>query len=147
MTKKERRDYILNLDKVVKRWRRNSKLFCGGCCFSAGQIAKLLEEKKIRYQVLCWERGYTIETDLKKIIKDNNCCHIAIQVSLDGKRFIIGGEFNSSWTTSILEYRKIKSKQLVECDLHGVKHDTWNNAYNRSLNNRFINILTKSVEK
>jgi len=147
MTKKERREYILNLDKVVKRWKRNSKLFCGGCCFSAGQIAKLLEKKKIRYQVLCWQYGYTNETDLKKIIEDNICNHVAIQVSLDGKRFIIGGEFYSSWTTSILEYRKIKSKQLVECDLYGVKCNTWNNAYNRSLNNRFIGVLNRAVEK
>ena len=48
MTRKERKEYILNLDKVVKRWKRNSTLFCGGCCFSAGQIAKLLEAKNIR---------------------------------------------------------------------------------------------------
>lgn len=147
MTKKERREYILNLDKVVKRWRDKSNLFSGGCCFSAGQIAKLLDKKKIRYQVICWERGYTYETNLKKIIKDNNCCHIAIQVSLDGKRFIIGGDFHSSWTTGIITYNKIKSKQLEECDLYGVTHDTWNKVYNRNLNNRFINILTKSVEK
>jgi hypothetical protein len=145
MTKKERREYILNLDKVVKRWRRNSKLFCGGCCFSAGQVAKLLEKKHIRYKVVCWECGYTDETNLKNIIKDNNCCHIAIQVSLDSKPYIIGGDFYGSWVTSVITYSKIKSKQLVECDLHGVKHDTWNVTYNRKLNNRFINILTKSV--
>lgn len=147
MTKKERREYILNLDKVVKRWDKNSKLFRGGCCFSAGQVAKLLEKKKIRYQVICWERGYTNEKDLKKIIKDNNCCHVAIQVSLDGKRFIIGGDFNNSWTTSIIEYKKIRSEKIIECDLYGVKCNTWNKAYNRNLNNRFIGVLNRAVEK
>lgn len=147
MTKKERREYILNLDKVVKRWRTNSMLFCGGCCFSAGQIAKLLDKKKIRYQVICWQRGDTNETDLKKIIEDNNCCHVAIQVSIDGKRFIIGGDYYSSRTTSIIEYRKLRSEKIIECDLYGVKCDTWNITYNRNLNKRFINILTKSVEK
>ena len=147
MTKKERREYILNLDKVVKRWSRNSKLFCGGCCFSAGQVAKLLEKKHIRYQVICWECGYTNETDLKKIIEDNNCCHVAIQVSLDGKRFIIGGDFYNSWITGIIEYKKIRSEKIIECDLYGVKCDTWNNTYNRNLNNRFIGVLNRAVEK
>ena len=150
MAQKERREYILNLDKVVKRWSRNSKLFCGGCCFSAGQVAKLLEQKHIRYKVVCWESGTSGEYGeyrLKKIIEQNNCCHIAIQVSLDSKPFIIGGNFYGSWVTSIITYSNIKSKQLVECDLHGVKHDTWNNRYDRSLNKRLINILTKSVEK
>lgn len=147
MTKKERREYILNLDKVVKRWKTNSLLFCGGCCFSAGQIAKLLEKKKIRYQVICWESGFPMFKDLKEIIEDNHCCHVAIQVSLDGKRFIIGGDFSNPHVTNIIEYKKIRSEKIIECDMHGVEKDTWNNAYNRKLNKRFINILTKSVEK
>jgi hypothetical protein len=147
MTAKERREYIINLDKVVKRWRRNSRLFCGGCCFSAGQIAKLLERKNIRYQVICWECGYNNETDLKKIIKENNCCHVAIQVSVDGNYYIIGGNFGAPWVTNIITYKRIRSKQLIEYDLYGDRCGTWNSAYNRNLNNRFINILTKSVEK
>ena len=147
MTKKERREYILNLDKVVKRWRNNSLLFCGGCCFSAGQIAKLLEKKNIRYQVICWERGFPKYKDLKEIVEDNHCCHVAIQVSLDGEKFLIGGDFVNPHVTNIIEYKKIRSEKIIECDLHGVEKNTWNNGYNRKLNKRFINILTKSVEK
>lgn len=147
MTKKERREYILNLDKVVKRWRSNSLLFCGGCCFSAGQIAKLLEKKNIRYQVICWERGVPKFKDLKEIVEDNHCCHVAIQVILDGKKFIIGGDFINPHVTNIIEYKKIRSEKIIECDMHGVEKNTWNNGYNRKLNKRFINILTKSVEK
>lgn len=147
MTRKERRDYILALDKVVNRWKKNSKLFCGGCCFSAGQIAKLLETKGIRYQVICWQAGYPEEKHLQEIIINNNCCHVAIQVSLDGQPFIIGGNFSSVWCTNTRIYKSICSKEIIECDELGVAADTWNWMYNRKLNGRFVGVLHKAVSK
>lgn len=152
MTKKERREYILNLDKVLKRWVINSKLFCGGCCFSAGQVAKLLEKKHIRYQVVCWRDSCDTDIiNLKDIIKEGYCVHIAIQVRLDGKDFIIGGDLDEysdySWHTRVITYNKIRYEKLIKYDLYGLKHYAWNDVYDRSLNKRFINILTKSVEK
>lgn len=146
LTAKERKKYILNLDKVVRRWRFKSKIFCGGCCFAAGQIAKMLEKHGIRYQVVCWDEGRNKSTDLENIITSNNCYHIAIQVSLDSKRFIIGGDIDNSFR-NVITYNRMSSKRLIDCDLLGVKYDTWNYVYNRKLNNRFINILNKSVEK
>ena len=147
MTRKERRDYILALDKVVNRWKRNSRLFCGGCCFSAGQIAKLLEAKGIRYQVICWQSGYREEKHLQEIIINNNCCHVAIQVRLDGQPFIIGGNFFSLWCTNTRTYKSMRSKEIIECDELGVAADTWNWMYNRKLNGRFVGILRKAVSK
>lgn len=147
MTRKERRDYILALDKVVNRWKKNSRLFCGGCCFSAGQIAKLLETKGIRYQVICWQSGYRNEKRLQEIVINNNCCHVAIQVSLDGQPFIIGGDFFSFWCTNTRTYKSMSSKEIIECDELGVAADTWNWAYNRKLNNRFTRVLHKAVSK
>jgi hypothetical protein len=141
MTRKERKEFILNLDKVVKRWRNNSYLFCGGCCFSAGQIAKILEDKGIRYQVVCWQSGNPLTISLKTIVKTNNCNHVAIQVSVDGDKLIIGGDFDSWWTTNRRTYRFMKSKTIIDSDKIGVKFDTWNHRYDRSLNNRFINAL------
>ena len=147
MTRKERRDYILALDKVVNRWKRNSRLFCGGCCFSAGQIAKLLEAKGIRYQVICWQSGFREEKHLQEIIINNNCCHVAIQVRLDGQQFIIGGNFSSVWCTNTRTYKSMCSKEIIECDELGVAADTWNWMYNRKLNGRFVKILHKAVSK
>ena len=147
MTRKERRDYILALDKVVNRWKRNSRLFCGGCCFSAGHIAKLLEAKGIRYQVVCWKAGYLNEKHLQEIVINNNCCHVAIQVSLDSKNFIIGGGFTSFRTTDVKIFRTMCSKEIIECDELGVAADTWNWMYNRKLNGRFVGILHKAVRK
>lgn len=147
MTRKERRDYILALDKVVNRWKRNSRLFCGGCCFSAGQIAKLLEAKGIRYQVVCWQGWNGEERRLQKIVINNNCCHVAIQVSLDGQPFIIGGNFFSFFCTNIITYKSMSSKEIIECDELGVAADTWNYMYNRKLNGRFVSALHRAVSK
>ena len=147
MTRKERKEYILNLDKVVRRWRNNSNLFCGGCCFSAGQIATLLEKKGIGYKVICWQCGDPNEKSLKEIIVTNKCCHIAIQVSLDGRKFIIGGDFPSLWATNVRTYTTISSNTIIDCDMLGVKHNTWNRRYNRRLNTRFVNVLNKAVSK
>lgn len=147
LSAKERKEYILNLDKVVRRWRDNSCLFGGGCCFSAGQIAKMLEKKGIRYRVVCWYRGES--TDLKEIVAENNCYHIGIQVILDSKHYTIGGEF---YIPSEYRYRKtyknkVSSDKIIEYDLLGVTLKTWNHYYNRSLNNRFINVLHNAVSK
>ena len=141
MTRQERKEFILNLDKVVKRWKNYSDLFCGGCCFSAGQIAKLLESKCIRYQVICWQSGDPFTMSLEKIVRENNCNHVAIQVSVDGEKFIIGGDFYSFFATNKRTYRFMSSKKIIECDLVGVKFDTWNYRYDRKLNNRFINAI------
>jgi hypothetical protein len=147
MTRKERRDYILALDKVVNRWKRNSKLFCGGCCFSAGQIAKLLEAKGIRYQVICWKSGYLNEKCLEETIINNNCCHVAIRVRLDGQPYIIGGNFSSVWSTNTRTYKSMRSKEIIECDELGVTANTWNWLYNRKLNSRFVGVLNRAVSK
>ena len=147
MTRKERRDYILALDKVVNRWKRNSRLFCGGCCFSAGQIAKLLEAKGIRYQVICWRGGGSAASKLREIIEEHGCCHVAIQVSLDGQPYIIGGNFMSVWVNRVITYNKMRSQEIIECDLYGAECDNWNWRYNRKLNGRFTSILVKAVAK
>lgn len=144
MTTKERKEYILNLDKVVRRWRDKSYLFGGGCCFSAGQIAKMLEKKGIRYRVVCWYRGES--TDLKEIVAENNCYHIGIQVILDNKHYIIGGGFYLPESKKTYK-NKVSSDKLIEYDLLGVTLKTWNHYYNRSLNNRFINVLHNAVSK
>lgn len=147
MTRKERRDYILALDKVVNRWKRNSGLFCGGCCFSAGQIAKLLEAKGIRYQVICWQGGGSTASTLREIIEENGCCHVAIQVNLDGHPHIIGGNFMSFWVSRVRTYTKMRSQEIIECDLYGAECDNWNWRYNRKLNGRFVGVLHKAVRK
>ena len=144
MTQKEK-EFILNLDKLVTRWRYTSHLFCGGCCFAAGQIAKLLESKGIRYQVICWQSGNPLTISLRTVIKTNNCCHVAIQVSLDGKNLIIGGNFHSTDRTNKRTYYFTKSNSIIESDIIGAKLDLWNHRYQRDLNNHFIYELNRLV--
>jgi hypothetical protein len=147
MTTKERKEYILNLDKVVRRWREKSYLFCGGCCFSAGQIASLLEKKGIRYQVVCWQRGNPNEKNLKDIIMYKNCCHLGIMVTLNKKKYLIGGYYCNLSATNIRSFTNIKSETIIEYDSLAAKNGVWNHRYNRSSNSRFKSALTASVSK
>lgn len=147
MTAKERKDYILKLDKVVRRWRANSNLFCGGCCFSAGQIASLLEKKGIRYQVICWQIGNPNEKNLKDIIMNSDCCHLGIEVILNKKKYIIGGYYYNLNVTNMRSFTNIKSETIIEYDLLAAKNGVWNHRYNRSLNSRFKTTLTNAVTK
>jgi MFS family permease len=41
----------------------------------------------------------------------------------------------------------ISSNTIIDCDMLGVKHNTWNRRYNRQLNTRFVNVLNKAVSK
>lgn len=147
MTAKERKEYILNLDKVVRRWRENSNLFCGGCCFSAGQIASLLEKKGIRYRVVCWQRGNPNEKNLKDIIMYKDCCHIGIEVILNKKKYLIGGYYYNLSATNIRSFTNIKSETIIEYDLLATKNKVWSRRYNRSSNSRFKTALANAVSK
>lgn len=147
MTAKERKDYILKLDKVVRRWRANSYLYCGGCCFSAGQIASLLEKKGIRYKVVCWQCGNPNEKNLKDIIMYKECCHIGIQVVIDKKEYLIGGHYYNLRATNIRTYNNIKSETIVEYDTLAAKNRVWSHRYNRKLNSKFTNVLENAVSK
>lgn len=147
MTQKDKKEFLLNLDKLVTEWRKNANLFCGGCCFSAGQIAKILEDKGIRYQVICWQSGYSLITSLKNIVKNNHCDHVAIQVSVDGKNLIIGGDFHSQYTKSKKTYYFTRSNSIIESDIIGAKLNLWNHIYDRRLNNKFINELNTLVSR
>ena len=147
MTAKERKDYILKLDKVVRRWRANSYLFSGGCCFSAGQIASMLDQKGIRYKVVCWQRGNPNEKNLKDIIMYKNCCHLGIQVILDKQTYLIGGYYYNLGATNIRSFTNIKSETIIEYDLLAAKNGVWNHRYNRRSNNKFKSALTASVSK
>lgn len=141
MTQEEKKEFILTLNELVIRWRNTSHLFCGGCCFSAGQIAKILEDKGIRYQVICWQSGGSLITSLKNIVKNNYCHHVAIQVSFNGENLIIGGDFHSWRTTNKRTFYFIKSNSIIKSDLIGVELDNWNHVYDRRLNQQFINDL------
>ena len=148
MTQKDKKKFILNLNKLVTKWRNNANLFCGGCCFSAGQIAKILEDKGVRYQVVCWQSGNPLTISIKTVVKTCHCNHIAIQVSVDGNKLIIGGDdFSFYETVHKRTYHFIKSKTIIESDMIGVKFGTWNHTYNRDLNNKFINELNILVSR
>lgn len=147
MIQKDKKEFILTLNELVTRWRNVSHLFCGGCCFSAGQIAKILENKGIRYQVICWHSGGLSITSLKNIVKNNHCYHVAIQVSLDGENLIIGGNFHSLCPTNKRTYYFTKSHSIIKSDLIGAELDLWNHTYDRKLNDQFINELNSLVSR
>lgn len=144
MTQKE---FILNLDTLVKKWRINYNLFCGGCCFSAGQIAKILEDKGIRYQVICWHTGNLFTISFKTIVKKIKCNHVAIKVSIDGKNLIIGGTVKYREPVNKRTYYFMNSKTLITSDMIGAELETWNHVYNRDLNDKFINELNILTSK
>lgn len=147
MTQKDKKEFLLTLNELVTRWRNTSHLFCGGCCFSAGQIAKILEDKGIRYQVICWQSGNPLTISLKTIVKTNNCNHVAIQVSVDGDKLIIGGDFHSFDATNKRTYYFTKSNSIIESDIIGAQLDLWNHTYDRRLNDQFINELNNLVSR
>lgn len=147
MIQKDKKEFLLILNELVTRWRNDSHLFCGGCCFSAGQIAKILEDKSIRYQVICWQSGGSLITSLKNIVKNRHCNHVAIQVSIDGENLIIGGDFHHWSTINRRTYYFTRSNSIIESDIIGAKLDTWNHTYDRRLNDQFINELNNLVSR
>lgn len=141
MTQEEKKEFIIALNELIIRWRKTFNLFCGGCCFSAGQIAKILENKGIRYQVICWQSGGSLITSLKNIVKNNQCYHVAIQVSFNGENLIIGDDFHSWHPLNKRTFYFTKSNSIIKSDLIGVELDHWNHVYDRRLNQQFIDDL------
>lgn len=141
MTQEEKKEFIIALNELVIRWCKTLHLFCGGCCFSTGQIAKILENKGIRYQVICWQSGNSLINSLKNIVKNNQCYHVAIQVSFNGKNLIIGDDFHSWHPLNKRTFYFTKSNSIIKSDLIGVELDHWNHVYDRRLNQQFIDDL------
>ena len=85
--------------------------------------------------------------NLTDIIMYGDCGHLGIQVTLDKKKYIIGGEFFNFLVTNKRTYTNIKSETIIECDLLGAKNNRWNRNYNRGLNSRFTKVLVNAVSK
>lgn len=110
---------------------------CGGCCYIAYCVARLLERDNIPFLTVVYNCNYDEFYDI-----DCSCYHYAILV---GER-IINGFDEDDYTT----FANVTSKDLLdhykECDWNCV-YNTWYNTFLFHIINMFYYVFTKNLRE
>ena len=119
------------------------KINCGGCCFIAYCISKLLKEEKIRYKLIIY--GYISNCrpllELRRDIKESNYSYF-------GSHYAI---YVNNYGVINCDGYKYPSKKIIGClspeDIKNIyKSGRWNNTYKR-VHNKEIEKCFKNLLK
>ena len=151
MKHERKRLLIWELANKVNEFVYKKYLFCGGCCFSAFVLAEILDKFGIKYRTVLFQSYDLIhEHDFNNAINSNDCDHVAIEVTLDGKQVIIGdySDITKYYDTFHVEhvtrrYRDITPKMLKKA----YYWNSWNPRYKTKNNRSFRNAMNKIADK
>jgi len=146
-----RNSIIEDLNRVINHYVYNSRLFAGGCCYSAYVLAKNLERLGIKYRTVLFQYDEILnETNFNNAIRGDGVSHVAIEVTYRRKKFIIG-DCRRIYTYfkitkepfKIMKYADIKSADLLK----GYRENEWNYMYNPKNNGPLMRDITRVANK
>jgi len=151
MKHEKKRLLIWELANKVDEFVSKKDLFCGGCCFSAFVLAEILNKFGIKYRTVLFQSYDLIhEHDFEIAVNSDDCDHVAIEVTLDGKQVIIGNY------SSITDYYNIFDVKHVARRYRGITPEmlkkayywnSWNPLYKTENNLPFRNEMNKIADK
>ena len=142
---------ILELCEKINEYVYNHDLFAGGCCYAAYVLAKNLKQLGIEYKTIIYQYDDILnETNFNNAINGNGVSHVAIEVRVGIKRYIIGdcsGIFRffdyTGYRFKIKKYTDISPEEIIE----GYRNNVWNHRYNRHLNGLLMRDINKICNK
>ena len=142
---------ILELCEKINEYVYNHNLFEGGCCYAAYVLAKNLKQLGIEYKTIIYQYDDILnETNFNNAINGNGVSHVAIEVRVGIKRYIIGDCSDifrffdyTGYRFKIKKYTDISPEEIIE----GYKNNVWNHRYNRHLNGPLMRDINKICNK
>lgn len=133
-----RNQIIEDLDKVINGYVYKSRLFAGGCCYSAYVLAKYLKMMGINYRTVIFQYDDILnETDFNNAINGRGVSHVAIEVVWKFKKVCIGDcsgiyrYFNQTGEKfKIMKYSGISPEEILK----GYRNNEWNYTYDTHCN-------------
>ena len=134
----KRTEYIKSVNSVIEAFDRSNHLFCGGCCFAAAEIARVFEEHKIAFEVVCFQAGDCVGIkDFNALNNKEDLAHVAIRVRVENTKMFIGSVHGVETTLNAYcekwearTYKNISSKDLMKM----YEDNEWNDIWDTNLN-------------
>ena len=142
---------VNELCKKINEYVYIHYLFAGGCCYAAYALAKNLKQLGIEYKTVLYQYDDILnETNFNNAINGYGVSHVAIEVRVGFKRYIIGDcsgimkFFNySGYKFKIKKYNSISPEEIIE----GYRNNMWNDAYNKHCNGPLMRDINKICNK
>ena len=151
MKGERKRLFIWEIVNKVNEFVHEKDLFCGGCCFSAFVLAEILNKFGIKYRTVLFQSHDILhEHDFNNAINSEDCDHVAIEVTLDGKRIIIGdySGITNYYDTFGVEYTARRYRGITPEMLKNAYYwNSWNPRYKTENNLPFRNEMNKIADK
>ena len=153
MEREARKKFILELNDKINEYVHEKALFCGGCCYSAYVLADIFERMGIKYDVLLFQAYNTVnERDFYNAV-GGDCDHVAIDVRMGHKHFIIGDyrkitEYYELFKVNhaIRRYKGISPSMLLQAYCFNEWNSTYDTSNDSELSRSLNNIAAKYDE-
>ena len=139
MEREARKNLILELNNKINEYVYERSLFAGGCCYSAYLLAGIFERMGIKYDVLLFQSYKTVDEKDFYTAVAGDCDHVAIDVRMGRKHFIIG-DYNK-----IMSYYDAFQINHIIRRYKGISPSMLLQAYNLNEWNCIYNISNKSA--
>ena len=139
------------INDKINQYVHNSRLFSGGCCYSAYVIARSLKMAGIKYRTVVWQSEDILKVrSFNKAVNGCGCAHVGIEVKYQGKWSIIGdcSGINTYFMVTgekvnIRTYHRVEPEIILD----GYKNNEWNCTYDTHNNGPLSRDINKIVLK
>lgn len=125
------------LNSICEKLDSKYYINCGGCCYTAYCIAKILEEANLKFYLLALDRDYRFCKESSISDLQRSCNHYAIRIKTDC----------NSYTINISSFTNVHSKELKASAsdiLEHYKQHLWNEMYNTANNSNVQTTIEKT---
>ena len=142
---------VNELCERINKYVYGHNLFAGGCCYAAYVLAKNLKQLGIESKTIIYQYDDILnETNFNNAINGNGVSHVAIEVRVGFKRYIIGDcsgilrFFNwYGYKFKIQKYTGISPEEIIE----GYRNNVWNDKYKTHHNGPLMRDINKICNK
>ena len=142
---------VYELCEKINEYVHNNNLFAGGCCYAAYVLAKNLKQLGIKYKTVIYQYLDILnETNFDNAINGNGVSHVAIEVRVGLKNYIIGDCSGimrffdwSGYKFKIKRYTGIYPEEIIE----GYRNNEWNDIYDRHYNGPLMRDINRICNK
>ena len=138
---------VTELCGKIDEYVYNHDLFSGGCCYAAYVLAKNLKQLGIKYKTVLYQYDDILnETNFNNAINGHGVSHVAIEVRVGFRKYIIGDCSGilrffdwSGYRFKIKKYTGISPEEIME----GYRNNVWNHTYNTYYNGPLMRDINK----
>lgn len=128
-------DLVSQLNKLCYKLNEKFEINCGGCCYVAYCIAKLLEQYNIKFNLIVFDHEYDLEKYDTLLEIPEAMAHYAIMIKNSSEDVINCDDYYFDYNYKNFE---VTSSDILECYY---ENSGWNSMYDTKNNLKILNII------